>query len=954
MTRRRFPRALVRRGAWMIGALLAALAALLQPVALQRGDLLIYDALEPLARRPGSPPQSAIVAIDETSLAGLGRWPWSRELHAAVLDRLTDAGVAAIGMDLLFPENAEGDAELAAAMVRAGNVVLATAPGALPGGRGLRDLLPTGSLAEKAAAMGHVDVELDLDSLARRTFEHAGTATPTWPALSLAVLQLARPGAGRTYGAAGTPDADAAGLWVRSGEMLLPFPDRGLRPPTFSALAILRDAQLADSLRGKAVFIGATAAGLAAELATPGSQNASPMPAVEFHARAFEAARNGQVYRSASPTTAAAFTLMIVALPLLSYPLIGIAGVIAGVAFLLLPLLASGIVLHFAHVWIGPSAALGGFVLGYALWLALFLRHTRGSLQRSRLGADATLRSITDAVITVDADRRIVLINEVAEKLTGTPLARVRGQAVAPFLAQFCSDANEIDRLLQSCLQGQQAVRLSEPVTWRSADGDPCALRLTLAPIGSGKDGAVLAFNDVTESIAFTARLLHEATHDPLTGLPNRTLLLDRVRQALTQAKRKGSLVALLFVDLDRFKRINDSLGHQWGDHVLKIVAQRLSAAIRSGDTVSRWGGDEFIVLLDNVTDRNAVATVAGKIIELLDHEVETDESTSLIPSCSIGIAIGPLDSEDAETLLSMADKAMYRGKLEGGGSFTFYAADMNTWSRDRLKMEGALRHALANHEFELFYQPQVDILADRLIGMESLIRWRKPGSGLIGPGIFIPAAEECGVIRAIGEWALHEATAQIARWSAEGLRPVPVAVNVSARQCSDMSVVDVIRSALAGSAIDPAMLKLELTESTAMHNVDFVAALLDSVNRIGVGVAVDDFGTGYSSLSYLKRFPISELKIDRSFVSEIASGGDDAAIVRGTIALAHGLEMTVVAEGVETAEQLEFLASYECDVAQGFYFAEPMPAAEIRRWLQGTPSQLARGGPNGKALRKA
>ena len=334
---------------------------------------------------------------------------------------------------------------------------------------------------------------------------------------------------------------------------------------------------------------------------------------------------------------------MIVALPLLSYPLIGIAGVIAGVAFLLLPLLASGIVLHFAHVWIGPSAALGGFVLGYALWLALVLRHTRGSLQRSRLGADATLRSITDAVITVDADRRIVLINEVAEKLTGTPLARVRGQAVAPFLAQFCSDGNEIDRLLQSCLQGQQAVRLSEPVTWRSADGDPCALRLTLAPIGSGKDGAVLAFNDVTESIAFTARLLHEATHDPLTGLPNRTLLLDRVRQALTQAKRKGSLVALLFVDLDRFKRINDSLGHQWGDHVLKIVAQRLSAAIRSGDTVSRWGGDEFIVLLDNVTDRNAVATVAGKIIELLDHEVETDESTSLIPSCSIGIAIGPL-----------------------------------------------------------------------------------------------------------------------------------------------------------------------------------------------------------------------------------------------------------------------------------------------------------------------
>ncbi|MBS0545524.1 MAG: EAL domain-containing protein [Proteobacteria bacterium] len=954
MNRRRFARVLARRGSWIIAALFASLAALLQPAAVRRLDLLVYDAIEPLARRVGSPPESAIIAIDDASLAELGRWPWSRDLHAAVLTRLTDAGVAAVGMALLFPEHAEGDAELGAALAKAGNVVLATAPAALPGGRGLRDLLPTGSLSEKTAAIGHVDVELDLDSLARRTFEHAGTATPTWPALSLAVLQLARPGAGETRAATVSPGAEAAGSWVRKGEMLLPFPDRGLRPPTYSAVAILRDVQLAESLRGKAVFIGATAAGLEAGLATPGSQNASPMPAVEFHARAFDAARNGQVYRSASPATAAAFALVMLALPLLAYALLGVAGTIAGGAFLLLPLLASSLVLHFAHVWIGPTAALAGFVLGYVLWFMLFLRDTRGSLQRSRLGADATLRSITDAVITVDAAGSIVLVNEVAEKLTGTTLADLKGQDVVPLLARFCCDASEIGQLLQRCLLGQQAVRLPEPVTWRPPDGDPCALRVTLAPIGSGKVGAVLAFNDVTESIAFTARLLHEATHDPLTGLPNRSLLLDRVRQALTQAKRKGSLVALLFVDLDRFKRINDSLGHHWGDHVLKIVAQRLGAAIRSGDTVSRWGGDEFIVLLDNVTDRNAVATVAGKVVELLDREVDTDDGTSLVPSCSIGIAIGPLDSDDAETLLSMADKAMYRGKLEGGGSFTFYAADMNTWSRDRLKMEGALRHALANREFELFYQPQVDVLANRLIGMESLIRWRKPGTGLIGPGTFIPAAEECGVIRAIGEWALHEATAQIARWSVEGLRPVPVAVNVSARQCSDMSVVDVIRSALAESAIDPALLKVELTESTAMHNVDFVATLLDSVNRIGVGVAVDDFGTGYSSLSCLKRFPISELKIDRSFVSEIASGGDDAAIVRGTIALAHGLEMTVVAEGVETAAQLEFLAGYHCDVAQGFYFAEPMPAAEMRRWMQGTPSQLARGGPNGQRLRKA
>ncbi|MFC5770907.1 EAL domain-containing protein [Thauera sinica] len=935
---------MAQRGGWLAAATLAAVAALTQPAPLQRLDLVIYDALEPLARPGGPEPRSAIVAIDEASLAAFGRWPWHRGLHAAVLDRLTDAGAAAVGMAVLFPESADGDAALAAAMQRAGNVVLATAPGTLPGGRGVRDLLPTGTLAEKAAGIGHVDVELDADSLARRTFERAGTGIPAWPALSLAVLHRAEPD-GRPPAEAAAPAAANAASWVRAGEMLLPFPGRSLRPPTYSALALLRDAQLAASLRGKAVFVGTTAAGLEAGLATPGSRNASPMPAVEFHARAFDAARSGHVYRSAAPATAAVFTLLMLALPLAVHPLLGLRGAIAGSAFALAPLVASGVILYSTRVWVPPAAATASFVLGHLLWFALYLKQTRGSLLRARLGAEATLRSIADAVITVDGAGRIVLMNEVAEKLAGIGLDRVQGQAAAGFLAGFCSAATEIDRLLADCLRGHGTLRLSEPLEWRRPDGAPCSLRVTLTPIGDGGAGAVLAFNDVTETVAFTARLLYEATHDPLTGLPNRTLLLDRLRQALTQAKRKDSLVALLFVDLDRFKRINDSLGHNWGDHVLKVVAQRLEASVRAGDTVSRWGGDEFIVLLDNVTERNAVASIAGKIVEVLDREIETDDGTSLVASCSIGVGLGPQDSDDAETLLSMADKAMYRGKMEGGGNFTFYAADMNTWSRDRLKMEGALRHALANREFELFFQPQVDIHGNRLVGLESLIRWRKPGAGLVTPATFIPAAEECGVIRSIGEWALHEAAEQVARWSAEGLQPVPLAVNVSARQCSDMGVVEAIRSALACSRIDPGLLKIELTESTTMHNVDFVATLLDSVNRIGVGVAVDDFGTGYSSLSYLKRFPITELKIDKSFVGEIATGGDDAAIVRGTIALAHGLEMTVVAEGVETAAQLEFLAGHHCDVAQGYFFAEPMPASEVRRWLLAPPSQLARGG---------
>jgi diguanylate cyclase (GGDEF)-like protein/PAS domain S-box-containing protein len=539
--------------------------------------------------------------------------------------------------------------------------------------------------------------------------------------------------------------------------------------------------------------------------------------------------------------------------------------------------------------------------------------------------------------MTIDDNERIVYLNPVAEQLSGVALSEVRGRNVRDFMADLSDDGQRIGEMLATCLSTPTTVRISEPISWRQPDGRVCALRATMAPIGDGREGAVLALNDVTDAVAFTSRLEHEATHDPLTGLPNRTLLLDRLRRTLARGRRSGKMVAVLFVDLDRFKRINDSLGHPSGDHVLRVVADRLTNAVRAEDTVARWGGDEFIVLMDSVNDRAAIAGVAAKIHDLLAREVandEDEEEDGLVVSGSIGVSISPLDSEDADHLLSMADKAMYRVKLAGGDGFAFYSAEMNTWSRERLNIETALRRALVNREFELHYQPQIEIDSRRLVGIESLIRWRQPGIGLVRPDAFIPAAEECGLIRSIGEWVIHEAALQAARWAAEGLRLVPLAVNISARQCSDMAIVEVIGEALAISRINPAFLKVELTESTAMHNVDFVAALLSSVARLGVGVAVDDFGTGYSSLSCLKRFPISELKIDRSFVAGIAEGSNDAAIVRGTIALAHGMGMTVVGEGVENAAQLAFLAAQRCDVAQGYYFAQPLPADEIRSWL--------------------
>ena len=925
------------RTGWLLVIVPTALAVLANPSPLERLDLLLYDSLEPLvAPAPAAEPPAVILAIDEPSLAALGRWPWDRDVHGRLLDRLGEAGAAAVGVSILFAEPGAGDSQLAAALARSGRVSLPVAPAGAPVGRGVQALLPLPALAAGAAALGHVDVELDADALVRRTFRHAGLGSAHWPALSVAVAEATRPAS-----ASPPPTPQAVGLitasptqWVRDGEMLLPYPQQRDAPPVYSYIDVLRAPSLAGALAGKAVFVGAMAAGLDAGLATPDAANGHPMPAVEFHARAYQALLAGRVYSTATPALTLAATLLLLLAAMLLRTERRAIQIPLAAGGLLLPFAASGLLLREAQLWLPPAAAAGGILGGHLL--SLVLRHidARRSLRRARHQADATLRSIADGVVSVDRGGNILFINPVAEALLGAGLAELGGQPLAPLLVRFTADAGQLEALIQRCIASGRQFQLAGPLAWAGAGGARHMLTVTLAPIDSDEGGAVLAFHDVTESVASTTRLIHEATHDPLTGLPNRSLLLDRLHRAIARSARSGSVVAVLFIDLDRFKRINDSLGHHCGDLVLQAVARRLLAAVRAEDTVSRWGGDEFIVLLDGIADRRSVADIAGKLIALLDQEIDSVDVRGLLLACSIGISIGPDDSQDADTLLSMADKAMYQGKTDGGRNFTFYSAEMNVWSRDRLSTESALRGALSNGEFELFYQPQVSLTGRRLVGLESLIRWRRPGFGLVPPDQFIPAAEESGYIRSIGEWVIREACAQLARWSAEGFTLVPVAINVSSRQCADMAIVDTIRDALAHSRLDPQLLKIELTESTAMHKPDFVAELLLRVADLGVGISVDDFGTGYSSLSYLKRFPVSELKIDRSFVAGITHAGDDAAIVQGTIALAHGLGKTVVAEGVETDEQLRFLTQLGCDTAQGYLFARPLPAAEVRGWL--------------------
>ncbi len=424
-------------------------------------------------------------------------------------------------------------------------------------------------------------------------------------------------------------------------------------------------------------------------------------------------------------------------------------------------------------------------------------------------------------------------------------------------------------------------------------------------------------------------RIRHLAHYDELTGLANRSMFSQRLSHALAQARRNGIQLAVLFIDLDRFKKINDTLGHEAGDSVLKEVAERLQGCLRESDTVGRLGGDEFVALLEGIPQSMHCAEVAQKILAAVARPFAFDTQEFHL-TASIGISTYPADSEDVQSLLKNADVAMYRAKELGKNNFQFYSAQMNIHTLERLALESSLRGALERNEFVLHYQPKIDIRSGRIIGMEALVRWQHPTKGLIPPMQFIPLAEETGLIVPIGEWVLRTACARNKSWQEQGLPPLRIAVNLSARQFAHENLLQDVARVLNETGLDAAFLELEITESMVMHDPEHAIELLNKLKAMGISISIDDFGTGYSSLSYLKRFPIDSVKIDRSFIKDLPLDGDDAAITQAIIAMAHGLKLKVIAEGAETGEQLSFLRAHKCDEMQGYYFSKPLPEHEF------------------------
>ncbi|NPD67170.1 EAL domain-containing protein [Lichenicola cladoniae] len=556
---------------------------------------------------------------------------------------------------------------------------------------------------------------------------------------------------------------------------------------------------------------------------------------------------------------------------------------------------------------------------------------------KEKARAGIVLNSIGDGVISTDLEGRIDYLNIAAEELTGWPREEANGHLIDDVMRII----NGKSRLPQPCpinlvLQGEEKVGMKPDSILVRRDMTEVPIEDSVSPVNDWSGlmtGAVMVFHDVGAAQAMNQKMTYLAQYDFLTDLPNRMLLNDRIAQSIKIAERHNSMIALLFLDLDGFKHINDSLGHESGDRFLQSVARRLTDAVRKSDTVSRRGGDEFLILLNDIKEPANAAAIADKVIASLKlpHSIRGVEAFVTV---SVGISLCPTDGHDPEKLIKSADTAMYYAKANGGDNYQFFGKEMNTRAVERHFIEGHLRQALDAQEFVLHYQPLVNLQSGRITGAEALLRWNSADRGLVFPPDFITVAEDSGLIVPIGRWVLLEACTQGRRWLHAGLPPVSIAVNISAVEFRRRDFLEGVRSIIEGTGFDPGFLQLEITESALMQDAKAGAAILRELKKLGVQIALDDFGTGYSSLSYLKQFPIDILKIDKSFVQDIDGGNDDGIIVSAVIAMGNSLKKRVVAEGIENAAQLGFLHGLSCEEGQGYLFSRPVTSDALAHLL--------------------
>ncbi|HYC45411.1 MAG TPA: EAL domain-containing protein [Burkholderiales bacterium] len=533
------------------------------------------------------------------------------------------------------------------------------------------------------------------------------------------------------------------------------------------------------------------------------------------------------------------------------------------------------------------------------------------------------LVELSPDAICIESDGRITFANTASVRLFGAADAE---DLVGKPLVELLPGAAHVRALTDQHSALEQKLR--------RLDGSTVDIELVAAPLKSeGNVSAQLVMRDITERKKAEERLNHLANYDPLTGLPNRALFRDRIGHALARAKRQELLMAVMLIDLDHFKEINDTLGHSKGDQVLQALTGVLRSCIRDTDTLARLAGDEFSIIVEHVRHVDDAVVVADKIISALSKPLVID-GQEIFVTVSIGIAMFPFSADSIEQLVQAADIALYRVKDQGRNGYEFYSPEMNADAAERLQIENLLRRAIERDEFSVQYQPKIAVHGGRVTGVEALLRWRSAELGFVPPDRFIPLAEKTGLIVPIGEWILRKACAQARAWQVQGLPPIVVSVNLSARQFRQPKLADMVASVLRETGLQAQYLELEITESLMMTEKDHAIVTVDELHALGVQISVDDFGTGYSNLAYLKRFPVQKLKVDKSFVQDATSDAEDSKIVAAVVALAKSMDLAVVAEGVETAEQLQLLAHLGCDEYQGYFFSEPLSAPDLEPLL--------------------
>ena len=925
----------------LAGALCAITALAALSGMLERWDYVIYDAAMRL-RNSAAPDDIVIVAIDDRSLKQLGRWPWSRHLHAQLLERMTRAGVRGVGFDIMFAEASAddgGDDHLAGAIAANGTVVLPVFPDQDSANGPLREVQPLRVFANVAAKLGHVDTELDRDSLIRSVYLQAGLGSPVWPTLALAMLEQVAPNdwqhlPGETRG---TASGDVRGQWLRDHRLLVNFGGPPGRFRQLSFVDVLRQDSVLANLRGRLALVGVTAGGLGRSLATPVSGEGQPMSGVEFNATVLD---NLRTHSWITPLGGATYVLLLslfALAPALLYPRCSPRqGLLLASLLLALTLLTPVALLLGLQLWFAPAPALLAAICSYPLWSWRRVERAAHTLKRERELARATLHAIGDAVVTTDLNGVITYMNPVAEQLSD----QSRRDAIGRHISSIFWSAQQTERdksaaIISQALRENRSVRSPSYAVLNKRFGDSYAVRITASPIvadDGSRQGAVIAFHDVTENLSLSRQVAHQATHDALTHLPNRELLADRATQAIAVARRDGTMLAVLFLDLDGFKYVNSSHGHAIGDALLIELSERLSHTARAHDTVARWDGDQFGILLTGLETTATADQMARRFLAVGNEAYALDHDDIHITG-SIGISLYPRDGEDIESLFQHADAALHRVKQRERNAIGYYDEAYDARARHHLQIANALHHALRNDEFELYYQPTLALDTNQVVGAEALLRWHHPQRGLLLPGEYVPVAEESDLIQPIGAWVLQQACRQSRQWQLAGM-PLKISINVSARQLANDGLLANVKAALASSGADPRSITIEITESAVTHERERAGQILQALKGLGLRIAIDDFGTGYASLANLKALPVDQVKIDQSFIRDLVTDPGDAAITRGVIAMAHSMQLSVIAEGVENEAQLAFLRAYRCDEMQGFYLARAMPAGDLVRWL--------------------